>query len=93
MQFLSHIPFNMINNIGFLSLMLMVYECIKYCYPQHAKMLFRIGSWMQILGLVQFLVMLALPHIFGSISLAEWMSQKYIIIHDAGLFNLLPIFR
>ena len=91
MQFLSHIPFNMINNIGFLSLMLMVYECIKYCYPQHAKMLFRIGSWMQILGLVQFLVMLALPHIFGSISLAEWMSQKYIIIHDAGLFNLLPI--
>jgi beta-lactamase regulating signal transducer with metallopeptidase domain len=91
MQFLSHIPFNMINNIGFLSLMLMVYECIKYCYPQHAKMLFRIGSWMQILGLVQFLVMLGLPHIFGSISLAEWMSQKYIIIHDAGLFNLLPI--
>ena len=91
MQFLSHIPFNMINNIGFLSLMLMVYECIKYCYPQHAKMLFRLGSWMQILGLVQFLVMLALPHIFGSISLAEWMSQKYIIIHDAGLFNLLPI--
>ena len=91
MQFLSHIPFNMINNIGFLSLMLMVYECIKYCYPQHAKMLFRLGSWMQILGLVQYLVMLALPHIFGSISLAEWMSQKYIIIHDAGLFNLLPI--
>jgi len=91
MQFLSHIPFNMINNIGFLSLMLMVYECIKFCYPQHAKMLFSIGYWMQVLGLVQFIVMLALPHVFGSISLAEWMSEKYLIIHDAGLFNLLPI--
>jgi len=91
MQFLSHIPFNMINNIGFFSLMLLIYECIKYFYPQHAKMLFTMGFWMQIMGLIQFLVMLALPHVFGSISLAEWMTQKYIIIHDSELINLLPI--
>jgi beta-lactamase regulating signal transducer with metallopeptidase domain len=91
MQFLSHIPFNIINSIGFLSFLLFVYECFKYFYHNNATLLFRINAWMQILGLVHFLVMLAFPHLYGSISVAEWMSQKYILIHETGWLHLLPV--
>lgn len=81
----------MINNIGFLSFMLLIYLCVKYFYPKNAKLLFHISSWMQIFGLCHFIIMLAFPHFFGSVSLAEWVSQKYLIIHETHFYNLLPL--
>ena len=68
MHFLSNIPLAIINNIGFLAILFLVYQVVKSLQekeilPLQATHLFNMASLFQGLGLVQFILLLFYPQL------------------------------
>ena len=56
MQFISNIPFTVLNNIGFMAVLYMAYETIKYFSDLPAKYLHNLAALFELMGFVHFLV-------------------------------------
>jgi len=72
MHFLTNIPLAIINNIGFLAILFLVYQLLKSLQekeilPIKASHLFSLASFFQGLGLVQFIVLLFYPKLGSDI--------------------------
>lgn len=72
MHFLTNIPLAIINNIGFLAILFLVYQVAKSLQekeilPLQASHLFSMASFFQCLGLVQFISLLFYPKLGSEI--------------------------
>jgi len=65
MEILSNIPNALINNIGFMALLFIVYECVKWMGNVKPSQLFIFSVFIQIISLVQFLVTIFSPQRFS----------------------------
>ena len=94
MHFLTNIPLAIINNIGFLALLFMVYQVAKSIQEKEilalqAAYLFNLACIFQTLGLVQFILVLFYP----ALSI-EWVSQNLNLLNASvsSLFVQSPIY-
>ena len=72
MHFLTNIPLAIINNIGFLAILFLVYQLLKSLQekeilPIKASHLFSLASFFQGMGLFQFIVLLFYPKLGSDI--------------------------
>jgi beta-lactamase regulating signal transducer with metallopeptidase domain len=65
MQLLSNIPNAIINNIGFMAILFMMYECVKWMGKMKPGQLFIIAGTIQAISLIQFLVTVFYPNSFS----------------------------
>ena len=93
MHFLSNIPLAIINNIGFLAILFLVYQVVKSLQEKEilslqATHLFNMASLFQGLGLVQFILLLFYPELS-----IELVSQNLNLVNTSisSLFFQAPI--
>jgi beta-lactamase regulating signal transducer with metallopeptidase domain len=65
MQLLSNIPNALINNIGFMAILFMMYECVKWMGKMKPGQLFIIAGTIQAISLIQFLMTVFYPNSFS----------------------------
>ena len=65
MQLLSNIPNAIINNIGFMAILFMIYECVKWMGKIKPGQLFMFAGTIQAISLVQFLITVFYPNSFS----------------------------
>jgi beta-lactamase regulating signal transducer with metallopeptidase domain len=65
MQLLSNIPNALINNIGFMAILFMMYECVKWMGKIKPGQLFIIAGTIQAISLIQFLMTVFYPNSFS----------------------------
>jgi beta-lactamase regulating signal transducer with metallopeptidase domain len=65
MQLLSNIPNALINNIGFMAILFMMYECVKWMGKIKPGQLFIIAGTIQAISLIQFLMTIFYPNSFS----------------------------
>ena len=64
MQVLSNIPIALLNNIGFMAILFVMYECIKWIGIYKPAQLFVFSLIIQITSLIQFLLTILFPNVF-----------------------------
>jgi len=65
MQLLSNIPNALINNIGFMAILFMIYECVKWMGNIKPAQLFIFAGAIQVVGLFQFISSILFPTSFS----------------------------
>lgn len=87
MQFLSTIPLAILNNIGFMSLLYLIYQGIKL-FISKPTVLFGVSIFFQVLGFFHFLLILFLP----DVTIHQMVSQKLTFISwsQFSLTTILP---
>ena len=85
MQLLSNIPNALINNIGFMAILFMMYECVKWMGKIKPGQLFIIAGTIQAISLVQFLITVFYPNSFSLLLITAKIATITIPFNNNGI--------
>ena len=85
MQLLSNIPKAIINNIGFMAILFMMYECVKWMGKIKPGQLFIIAGTIQAISLVQFLITVFYPNSFSLLLITAKIATIAIPFNNNGI--------
>jgi len=85
MQLLSNIPNALINNIGFMAILFMMYECVKWMGKMKPGQLFMFAGTIQAISLVQFLITVFYPNSFSLLLITAKIATITIPFNNNGI--------
>jgi len=85
MQLLSNIPNALINNIGFMAILFMIYECVKWMGKIKPGQLFMFAGTIQAISLVQFLITVFYPNSFSLLLITAKIATIAIPFNNNGI--------
>ena len=85
MQLLSNIPNAIINNIGFMAILFMIYECVKWMGKMKPGQLFIIAGTIQAISLIQFLMTVFYPNSFSLMLITAKIATITIPFNNNGI--------
>ena len=85
MQLLSNIPNALINNIGFMAILFMMYECVKWMGKMKPGQLFIFAGTIQAISLVQFLITVFYPNSFSLLLITAKIATITIPFNNNGI--------
>ena len=85
MQLLSNIPNALINNIGFMAILFMMYECVKWMGKIKPGQLFMFAGTIQAISLVQFLITVFYPNSFSLLLITAKIATITIPFNNNGI--------
>ena len=85
MQLLSNIPNAIINNIGFMAILFMMYECVKWMGKMKPGQLFMFAGTIQAISLVQFLITVFYPNSFSLLLITAKIATITIPFNNNGI--------
>ena len=85
MQLLSNIPNALINNIGFMAILFMMYECVKWMGKMKPGQLFMFAGTIQAISLVQFLITIFYPNSFSLLLITAKIATITIPFNNNGI--------
>jgi len=84
MQLLSNIPNALMNNIGFMAILFMIYECVKWMGKIKPGQLFMFAGTIQAISLVQFLITIFYPNSFSLLLITAKIATITIPFNNNG---------
>ena len=85
MQLLSNIPNALMNNIGFMAILFMMYECVKWMGKMKPGQLFITAGTIQAISLVQFLITVFYPNSFSLLLITAKIATITIPFNNNGI--------
>jgi beta-lactamase regulating signal transducer with metallopeptidase domain len=85
MQLLSNIPNALINNIGFMAILFMMYECVKWMGKIKPGQLFIIAGTIQAISLIQFLMTVFYPNSFSLLLITAKIATITMPFNNNGI--------
>ena len=85
MQLLSNIPNAIINNIGFMAILFMMYECVKWMGKMKPGQLFIIAGTIQAISLIQFLMTVFYPNSFSLLLITAKIATITMPFNNNGI--------
>jgi beta-lactamase regulating signal transducer with metallopeptidase domain len=85
MQLLSNIPNALINNIGFMAILYLMYECVKWMGKMKPGQLFITAGTIQAISLVQFLITVFYPNSFSLLLITAKIATITIPFNNNGI--------
>jgi len=85
MQLLSNIPNALINNIGFMAILFMMYECVKWLGKIKPGQLFIIAGTIQAISLIQFLMTVFYPNSFSLLLITAKIATITMPFNNNGI--------
>ena len=85
MQLLSNIPNALMNNIGFMAILFMIYECVKWMEKIKPGQLFMFAGTIQAISLVQFLITVFYPNSFSLLLITAKIATITIPFNNNGI--------
>ena len=85
MQLLSNIPNALMNNIGFMAILFMMYECVKWMGKMKPGQLFMFAGTIQAISLVQFLITVFYPNSFSLLLITAKIATITIPFNNNGI--------
>ena len=85
MQLLSNIPNALINNIGFMAILFMMYECVKWMGKIKPGQLFIIAGTIQAISLIQFLMTVFYPDSFSLLLITAKIATITMPLNNNGI--------
>ena len=85
MQLLSNIPNALINNIGFMAILFMMYECVKWMGKIKPGQLFIIAGTIQAISLIQFLMTVFYPNSFSLLLIPAKIATITMPLNNNGI--------
>jgi len=85
MQLLSNIPNALINNIGFMAILYLMYECVKWMGKMKPGQLFITAGTIQAISLVQFLITVFYPNSFSLLLINAKIATIAIPFNNNGI--------
>ncbi len=85
MQLLSNIPNALMNNIGFMAILFMIYECVKWMGKIKPGQLFMFAGTIQAISLVQFLITVFYPNSFSLLLITAKIATITIPFNNNGI--------
>jgi len=85
MQLLSNIPNALMNNIGFMAILFMIYECVKWMGKIKPGQLFMFAGAIQAISLVQFLITVFYPNSFSLLRITAKIATIAIPFNNNGI--------
>ena len=85
MQLLSNIPNALINNIGFMAILYLMYECVKWMGKIKPGQLFMFAGAIQAISLVQFLITVFYPNSFSLLRITAKIATIAIPFNNNGI--------
>ncbi len=85
MQLLSNIPNALINNIGFMAILYLMYECVKWMGKMKPGQLFMFAGTIQAISLVQFLITVFYPNSFSLLLITAKIATIAIPFNNNGI--------
>ena len=85
MQLLSNIPNALINNIGFMAILYLMYECVKWMGKMKPGQLFMFAGTIQAISLVQFLITVFYPNSFSLLLITAKIATITIPFNNNGI--------
>ena len=85
MQLLSNIPNALINNIGFMAILYLMYECVKWMGKIKPGQLFMFAGTIQAISLVQFLITVFYPNSFSLLLINAKIATIAIPFNNNGI--------
>lgn len=87
MDYLIHIPIAFLNNIGFMAILYVLYECMKWTGYFKPAQLFHLAVFVQIIGLTQFLFAIIKPDRLFFLNLTAQIHNLQISLNAPILNN------
>ena len=82
MEVLSNIPNAILNNIGFMAILFMVYECVKWMGNLKPAKLFLFAGAIQVISLLQFISSIFAAHTFSLIEMTAKIANVTIPLNN-----------
>ena len=82
MEVLSNIPNAILNNIGFMAILFMVYECVKWMGNLKPAKLFLFAGAIQVISLLQFISSIFADHTFSLIEMTAKIANVTIPLNN-----------
>ena len=89
MEVLSNIPNAILNNIGFMAILFMMYECVKWMWNIKPAKLFILAGIIQVISLLQFISSIFAPNTFSLLVITAKITNVTIPFYNNNIFNLL----
>ncbi len=82
MELLSNIPNALLNNIGFMAILFMLYECVKWMGNLKPAKLFLFAGAIQVISLLQFISSIFGAHTFSLIEITAKIANVTIPLNN-----------
>jgi len=90
MEFLLNIPFALLNNIGFMAILFILYESLKWLCPLSPARLFIFASALQFMSMVQFVLIILAPSYFSFFNINTALTSLLPNLNEPHLIAWFP---
>jgi beta-lactamase regulating signal transducer with metallopeptidase domain len=90
MEILSNIPTALLNNIGFMAILFIIYESLKWVYHISPARLFAFGTAIQVISLLHFILSILAPTYFSFLNIGTAIISTLPNIYEHNLVSWFP---
>ena len=87
MEILSNIPTALLNNIGFMAILFIIYESLKWVYHISPARLFAFGTAIQVISLLHFILSILAPTYFSFLNIGTAIISTLPNIYEHNLVS------
>ena len=91
MEVLSNIPNAILNNIGFMAILFMMYECVKWMWNIKPAKLFILAGIIQVISLLQFISSIFAPNTFSLLVITAKITNVTIPFYNNNTIQWLSV--